>query len=192
MAKPLSLDNRLNVTAQLVIRSRIFYDIWWFFSSMDMRPKIVKTLNRYPEFFRFDIHAHFVSMVIHLAGLFETRKDTINFNALINEVATSGASDVTVTAAQALMKEIEEIPSKVAILCSNLFGHRSISLSYEEAFRKAELNPDQLLALTVAGLKVVNILLNTRGLSEQCFDELSRADAEQLIIDLGKMYTSAS
>jgi hypothetical protein len=181
MAKLLPLDERLNVAAQLLTRARIFYDIWWFYEGADTRPKILGTMNVYSEFFRFDTHAHFVSMVISLAGLFETRSDTINFGALINEAETAPAPKAAVDRARELMTGVAGIPSKVAILRSNLFGHRSASLSYAEAFQKADLKPDQLRDLTVVGLKIANTLLKARGLHEQFFNELSRAHLERLI-----------
>ncbi|MGH8558557.1 MAG: hypothetical protein ACRESZ_14080 [Methylococcales bacterium] len=190
MAKPLPLDERLNVAARLVTRARIFYDIWWFYEGADTRPKILDTMSIYSEFFRIDTHAHLVAMVIYLAGLFESRSDTVNFDALINEAEAAGVSKAAVDSARVLMREVASIPSKIAILRSNLFGHRSASLSYAEAFQKAELKPDQFRDLTVVGLKIANTLLKARGLDEQFFHELSREDVEMLINDLAKANAS--
>ncbi len=190
MAKPLPLDERLNVAAQLVTRARIFYDIWWFYEGADTRPKILDTMNVYSEFFRFDTYAHFVSMVIHLAGLFEARSDTVNFGALIDEAEAADVSKAAVDRARALMTEVAGVPSKVAILRSNLFVHRSASLSYAEAFRKADLKPDQLRDLTVVGLRIANTFLIARGLEEQFFHDLSRADVGKLINDLAEANAS--
>lgn len=190
MTTALPLDERLDVAAQLVKRARIFYDIWWFYDGADTRPRMLDTMNVYSEFFRFDTHAHFVSMVIHLAGLFESRNDTINFGALIKEAEADSVSNEAVDRARALMTGIASVPSKVAILRSNLFAHRSASLSYEEGFRKADLKPDQLRDLTVVGLRIANTLLIARGLEEQFFHTPSRKDLERLINDLAK--TNAS
>jgi hypothetical protein len=126
-------------------------------------------------------------MVIHLAGLFEVRTNTVNFGALINDAESCGVSNAAVNEARILMKEVAAIPSKVAILRSNLFGHRSASLSYEAAFQKADLKPDQLRYLTSVGLKIANTLLRARGLDEQYFHELPRADVRKLINDLEKV-----
>ncbi|MCH8012988.1 MAG: hypothetical protein IIA61_13760 [Candidatus Marinimicrobia bacterium] len=184
---PLPLDERIELAAQLIKRARIFYDVWWFYEGTGTRPRILDTMNRYSEFFRFDTHAHFVSMVVHLAGLFETRSDTINFTALVDELDTSGLfPPEDLGQAQDVIKEIQNLPSKLAILRSNLFAHRSASLSYKEAFRKADVTPNQLRDLTVAGLRIANILLHARGLPEQHFHELSRKDAERLLHDLAQ------
>ncbi|HWQ94275.1 MAG TPA: hypothetical protein VN418_02080 [Gammaproteobacteria bacterium] len=190
MGTALPLDERLGVAAQLVKRARISYDIWWFYEGADTRPRILDTMNVYSEFFRFDTHAHFVSMVIHLAGLFESRNDTINFGALVKEAEADGVSKEAVDKANALMTEVASVPSKVAILRSNLFAHRSASLSYAEAFRKADLKPDQLRDLTVIGLRIANTLLIACGWEEQFFHKPSRRDAERLINDLAKANAS--
>ena len=88
MKTALPLDERLDVAAQLAKRVRIFYDIWWFYDGADTRSRMLDTMNAYSEFFRFDTHAHFVSMVIHLAGLFESGNDTVNFGTFrFNQIA---------------------------------------------------------------------------------------------------------
>lgn len=190
MASALSLDDRLDTAAQLAKRARIFYDIWWFYEGVDTKPRILDTMKVYSEFSRFDTHAHFVSMVIHLAGLFESRNDTINFGALIKEAEADGVPKEAIDKAKGLMTEVAGVPSKVTILRSNLFGHRSASLSYGEAFQKADLKPDQLRDLTVAGLRIANTLLIARGSDEQFFHELSRRDAERFMNDLAKANAS--
>lgn len=193
MAMPLSMDERINIAAQLIKRARIFYDVWWFYESVDTRPKILDTMNRYSEFFRFDTHAHFISLVIHLAGLFETRRDTVNFNALIEEAETSSLFPAeTIDQAKAVIAKIRDLPSKLAILRSNLFAHRSVSLLYEDAFQIADITPNQLCNLTVAGLHIANLLLIARGLPEQFFHELACKDVEALLHDLAKTNRSWS
>lgn len=180
------LDERLNVAAQLIIRARIFYDIWWFYEGSDTYPRIRDTMNVYSAFFRYDIHAHFVSMLIHLAGLFESRGDTINFGALIKETEANGISKEAVDKAWALIREVADVPTKLIILRSNLFAHRGASHSYEEFFQKAKLKPDQIRDLTVVGLKIANTLLIAHDLKEQFFYKPSRDHVERLINDLAK------
>lgn len=187
MATPFPFDERIELITQLIKRARIFYDVWWFYEGAETRPRILGTMNRYSEFFRFDIHAHFVSLVVYIAALFENRRDTVNFPALIEEAEAAkllppGALDQAKTA----FAEIHDVLSKVAILRSNLFAHRSASLSYEEAFQKADITPNQLRDLTEAGLHIANIFLVARGRSEQFFHELSRKYIEALLDDLAK------
>lgn len=45
MAKHLLIDQRLEIAGQLVVRTRIFYDIWWLYEGADTRSKIIDTMN---------------------------------------------------------------------------------------------------------------------------------------------------
>jgi hypothetical protein len=187
MSAPLPLDERLEVAAQLIKRARIFYDIWWFYEGADTRPALLDTMDEYSEFFRFDSHAHFVAFVVYLAGLLETRSDTVNLRALLQEAKDSGvvAPDEIAKAEAALSWACGLVP-KVAILRNNLFSHRSAKLSYKEVFEKASITPNQLRDLTDAGLRVTNILLTARGLQERSFHDLPKAHTQALFNDLAK------
>lgn len=182
MATRLPIDKRLEVAGQLVVRARIFYDIWWLYEGADTRSNIIDTLNEYSEFFRFDSHAHFVSFIVHLAGLFENRGDTVNLPRLIQELGSSCLAPAeTITKADELLSQVDALPPKVAILRSNLFGHRSGSLSYTDAFKKAAVQPNELRDLTEIALQITNCLLIARGLNEQTFHPLPRRDAETML-----------
>lgn len=82
MQERLPLDQRLETAANLIQRARIFFDIWFVYEGAETRPAILDTMNEYPEFFRFDIHAHIVAFIVHISALFETRLDTVNFPRL--------------------------------------------------------------------------------------------------------------
>lgn len=165
----LPFDERLSTSAHLVVLARRFFDVWWLYESVDSRPTILKAMNRFPEFFRFDGHAHFVAMVNHLASLFENRHDTINFQALVQEAAnTKLVSDKALAEVQDTLQSVGNLRPKIAILRSNLFSHRSASVSYDEAFRLAAITPFQLRDLTDAGISIASTLLVARG-QKECF-----------------------
>ncbi len=122
----LPINERLERAAQLVLRSRIFYDIWIYFEG-DTRADILDTMQEFSEFFRFDPHAHFVAFIVHTAALFEKRKDTINLPLLAKEVMPTskmgGASPSQYPAEiNALLDQAKPLASKVIILRNNLFG----------------------------------------------------------------------
>jgi hypothetical protein len=183
----LPLDDRLETAAQLAKRARIFYEIWWYYEGAQTRSQILDTMQAYSEFFRFEPHAHFVSAVTYLAGLYESRGNTINLSQLIREAEAAGVDKAAIDKAQGLMTASAGLVSKVMILRSNLFAHRSASLSYEDVFRKAELKPDQLGELADTALNVANTLLLARGLDEQFSHELSRRAVERMMIDLARL-----
>ncbi|MBX3650159.1 MAG: hypothetical protein KF771_02140 [Burkholderiales bacterium] len=187
MATPLPIDERLDTAGHLVIRARIFYDVWWLYEGADTRPKIIHTMNHYPEYFRFDSHAHFLALVIHLAALFERRDDTINLPSLLAELATSNlAPTATVTEVQEILEEAAPLAQKTIILRSNLFAHRSASLSYAKAFEKADVTANQLGYLCELALQIVNQLLLARGLDERLVHTVPRSHAESMLRALAK------
>ena len=165
----LPFDEKLGTAGDLIVLARRFFDVWWLYESVDSRPIILKALNRFPEFFRFDGHAHLVAMVTHLASLFENRRDTINFQALLQEAVQNNlVSSAALTEAQNTLQAVAHLRPKVAILRSNLFSHRSASVSYDEAFRLAAITPFQLRDLTDAGLSIASTLLVAIG-QKECF-----------------------
>lgn len=76
--------------------------------------------------------------------------------------------------------------SKVAILRSNLFAHRSASLSYSDVFKKANVTPNQLRDLTDTLLSAANCLLIARGLNIHVFNRLPVMQAEAIIGSLSR------
>ena len=167
---PLSFDTRVDRAGHLIVLARRYYDIWWVYVGADTRPNIIDAMNCFPEFFRFDEHANFVSLVTHLASLFENRSDTINFGSLIAEADKGGlVPGERATEAKEALASVSHLRPKLAILRSNLFSHRSNSLSYEAAFDKAAITPNQFRDLTLAGIQIANALLVGRGQREIFF-----------------------
>ena len=187
MPNPLPIDERLETAAQLVLRARIFYDIWWFFEGAESRPAIIDDICSYSEFFGFAPHAHFVSFVVHIAALLEKRNNTINLRRLAKELKESGLISAQDTAeVDRLLDQATPLASKAAILRNNLFAHRSATLSYAEAFKKAAVTPNELRDLTGIALKIVNRLLMARGLKDHVFNKLPVTDAKKMLTALSQ------
>jgi hypothetical protein len=182
MSESLSFDDRLKLAGQLVGRARIFFDVWWFYEGDQTRPAILDAMNEYPEFFRYDSHAHFVAFVVHLAGLLETRSDTVNLEALISEATATNALPGTLTSqTEPVLVGLKPLRRAVMILRSNLFAHRSSSMSYAEAFKTAAVTPNELRRGTESLLSLVNLLLRSRGLPEQSFNEASQRHLREML-----------
>ncbi|MBL8200994.1 MAG: hypothetical protein JNK40_08490 [Chromatiales bacterium] len=185
MAADIPLERRLSQSAQLAKRAAIFHDIWFYYEGANTRSSILDTMQNYSEFFRFDAHAHFIALVVHLYALFESRSNTINFPSLVREAERSEVfSAEAIIKAKGILAIAEPLFTKVSILRNNLFGHRSAHLSYKEAFTKAAISPDQLRELAAYGLQIANLLLNARGLAEQEFHSLSLEHTKRLLSDL--------
>ncbi len=175
------IEERLERAAQLVVRSRIFYDLWLYFEDKHP-PAIFDAMQDFSEFFRFDPHAHFVAFVVHIAALFEKRRDTINLPGLAKEMKVAQLISVQdMTEVGALLRQAEQWASKVTILRNNLFAHRSATLSYADAFEKAAVTSNQLRDLTEIALKIANHLLLVRGLNDHFFNPLPSEHAEAML-----------
>ncbi len=182
MSNLLPFNERLERAAQLVLRSGIFLDLWFYFESQDTRPAIIDTMRRFNEFFRFAPHAHFVAYVVHTAALFEKRKGTINLLSLIKEGKEAQLfSTPVIIEIESLLCRATPLAPKVAVLRNNLFAHRNASMFYDEAFTKAAVTPSQLREHTEIALKIANKLLPARGMSDHFFNERPRNDAEAML-----------
>jgi hypothetical protein len=181
MRTVLPIDDRVERAAQLVLRSGIFFDIWFYFEGSHTRPAIIDTMREYSEFFRFAPYAHFVAFVVSIAAIFDKRRDTINLRYLASEMARSKLlSTQTQTDVDAL-RQAEPLVSKVAILRHNAFAHRSAAISYDDVFKKAAVTPFQMRDLTEIALQIANQLGQARGHSPRFFNELPREDAAAML-----------
>ena len=78
-------------------------------------------MNRYLDFFRFDILAHQVSHVVHLGQLYEFREDTLNLQAAIGAAERGGVTAAAVKQSRAAFETasalIDSLPL-VPVACS--------------------------------------------------------------------------
>jgi hypothetical protein len=120
--------------------------------------------------------------VVQIAALFERRYGTINLQGLAKEAKEANLIPAQTTAEiDALLEEAAPLISKVTKLRNNLFAHRSASLPYNAAFKKANVTADQLRDLTEIALKIANRLLLARGLRDHMFNYMPREEAEAIL-----------
>jgi hypothetical protein len=172
MSQPLPLNERLFRAGQHVVRSRLFFDLWFYFEG-PMRPKIIKTMREYNEFFRFTPHAYFVAYVMHIAAVFDRRRDTLSLPRLSHEMKTAHQIQGQVSKeVDTLLAKAAPIITKVTTLRHNAFAHRSAGMAYDETFNKAAVTANQLRDLTDLALKIANCLLLSQGLKDEVFTPL--------------------
>lgn len=183
----LSLKVRVARVAQHVIRARLFLDLWFHFEEDRTRREIIETMREYGEFFRFTPHAYLVTYVVYVAGAFETRQDTISLVVLIREMKFAGQLNGQDEAAvNSLLSSAKPIAKKVAILRNNAIAHRTVSMSYNDVFKLADVTPGELRDVTDLALRIANRLLQSCGLQDQHFTDLPRADAVRMMTALAR------
>jgi len=183
----LPLKVRIDRVAQHIIRARLFLDLWFYFEEDRSRREIIETMREYGEFFRFTPHAYLVTYVVYMAGVFETRQDTISLVILIREMkAARQLNGQDEAAVSSLLSSAKPIAKKVAILRNNAIAHRTISLSYNDVFKLANVTPGELRDVTDIALKIANRLLLSCGLQDQHFTDMPRQDAVSMMTALAK------
>jgi predicted RNase H-like HicB family nuclease len=174
-----AMNDQVTKAADLVVRARIFLDAWHLSAGVDGRARYRDFWDGYWEFWRFNEHALLFSHLVHMAALFEKNPKTINFVQLRDNLNTEyGQADFT--AIDSLLAEAQATVQGLVILRSNAFAHRSAKMSYDEAFRKANLSFDKLRDLNVLALQLVNEMLKLVGANGHEFTELPQQYLERL------------
>ena len=186
-APALPLKARIDRVAQHVIRARLFLDLWFYFEEDRSRREIIETMREYGEFFRFNSHAYLVTYVVYMAGVFEARRDTVSFGALISEIKAAGQLVGQEEAVSSLLSSAKPIAKKVAVLRNNAVAHRTINMSYNDVFKLADVTPGELRDITDIALKIANRLLLSFGLQDQHFTDLPREDAVSMMTALARI-----
>ncbi len=160
------------------------YEIWWILVSSDDRNKYFRHMVHYKEFFQPTAHAHITSIVINLYKLFETRKDTLNFQRLIKETEKIGLLDSKEIKSEC--KEAKDLWKKISILRNKLFAHKNYRLTREAIYREAKINPNQIKRLIELSLIIFNALWISLGEKPKEIDKFSTRDTNSLLDELLK------
>ena len=177
----MTFEEKLELLTQLVLRARAHFDFWWIYEGEPTRPTYTPAMNRFSEFFRFDLHAQLVSLTMYLCQIFETRSDTHNLRGLLEEAKAAAIPRGTIEAAEEAIDEGEGIRKKLVVLRHKLFAHRDLNLSYEDTFRKASITPDEIRRMSECGLEAVNGLWQGMGAVPREFSPLPERDLLALL-----------
>ena len=182
--KPLSVERQLEIVTQQIIRAKIFYDIWWLYVGSESRPQIIETLDNFSEFFRFDEHAHFVSMIVHCAVVWDKRRDAVSLPSVAKSILDPRRNGDQ----KVLLDKIESyrpVAERLRTIRDKAIAHRSIELDYADAFKKAGVIPDCISTALHNWLDAVNALRTEKGMNTAVFAELPLEHARELIYALG-------
>ncbi len=172
-----------------IMTASLNHDLWWAYRTSENRARFTKAMNEYNPVFQTAINAHFLSTVVCLYRLFETRQDTANIPKLARVLQEQGliAEEVHDEAAAFIDEVIKPYWKKVAILRSNSFARDSLNLSNEEAFKKAEITPDQLGDLVSQTKVAFEQLTYAADRSVNAYPDASEA-GERLLTDLQEIF----
>jgi hypothetical protein len=179
---PLPINDRVFRAVQLVLRARIFFDIWFYFENKETRSAILNTMQEYSEFFRFMPNAHQVAFIVTIATLFDKSRNTISLHHLQREMTRSKQlSPQTQAEINELFDKLRPLESKIIILRHKAFAHRSAHTSYDDVFREAKVTAKQMRDLTELTLQIANKLAESLGVGIGYFNELPGEDAARIM-----------
>ncbi len=127
----------------MLFRANVYFEAWWQSAGVEGRAEFKEFWEEYWEFWRFNEHAMQFAFIVYTAGLYEKRSGTVNFRTLWAE-AEPYASDASRAEFKQRLNMAEPMAQSVTLLRSNAMAHRSMALSYRDAFKKANVTPDQL------------------------------------------------
>lgn len=161
------------------------YEIWWVYKSPDTRPVFVDTMNRYTILFQTAIHAHFVAMIVALYRIFETRKDTHNFEQLLDTiVAEFHAEKPDIQRYRSRFETLKPTWIKIARLRNDAFGHRSSNSTIKQVFDAVAVSPDEFRDFIESTKGLLNDVSAQYLRSSHEFNTGAREQALEMLTDL--------
>lgn len=155
--------------SKMLFRANVYFEVWWQSAGVDGRRAFGEFWDEYWEFWRFNEHAMQFAFIVYSAGLYENRSNTVNFGSLWKE-ARDRANKTQQELFDETWLQVQPTAKSVIILRSNAMAHRSVSLSYKEAFAKANVTPDQLRDLLFKSWKLLNIIEEAIGKELSSFE----------------------
>ena len=183
MAK-LSIDKRLQILSEHLIRARIHYDLWWFLEGEDTYPKIRDTLNKFPEFFLVDTNAHFVSLSIRCGVVWDKTKNTISLPRIDRDILDPTRCNLH-KGIQTEISCLEKASAGILNIRHGAIAHVSDSKGRMKIFSDENIIPNELPKMMADWLAVTNKLRQIVGLVEVEFRAFALRDLQKLVHRLG-------
>ncbi|MDZ7686930.1 MAG: hypothetical protein U5O39_19905 [Gammaproteobacteria bacterium] len=166
------LDEYLKELREAVSVAGLNHQIWWVYKSKDTRHQFIKTMRRFNLFFQTSEYAHFVTLLVGLYRLYETRTDTYNIPTFLKRIREFGhLPESSVSEAEEIyLNQAKPLWIKVSILRNEAYGHRSSTSTMAEIYQKAGVSPNELHELMEVTKKLLNTLSHAWDNSSHAFN----------------------
>jgi hypothetical protein len=131
--------------------------------------------DEYWEMIRFWEQSHLISFVVGAHALHHSRRGTINFHALSNEL--DGTASSAIASGTAIHKKVE-------VLRHQAFAHRTDKKTYNDVFTAAGILGDEILSHAALTLGIANELLRAAGLGEVSIHNLPEQTLDRMLTEL--------
>lgn len=158
------------------------YEIWWIHVNKDDRSKYFFTKLRYKDFFETVAYANITAMIIALYKLFDKNKKSLSLRKIIRDAQKLKIiEEAGVNTLNRSVEKVDSIWSKVMILRSNLFAHRSDTLTVNEIYKKAKITPNQMKELMEVALEILNSICLKTDKSKRRFEDFVARDTYNVL-----------
>lgn len=193
----LSYAKRVETASQIVWRSRMMFEMHRILERENEFKVIESALDDYPWFFKLQPHANRFAALVYLAGTLTPdppkttqSKRTINLPDLVDEALACGMLDqADGNAALNMLGRHQNAQRGVKLIRNKSLSHRDMSVTLNEAFKRANVTANELRLLWDDALLVANLLRRASSMNELIFNVRDlRRDAKRLFTALGAVF----
>jgi hypothetical protein len=149
------IEDYLDELCQVLFAAKRYYEMWWILCG-DSRSKNVDIMNQYIDCSRGLIGATFDAGMVALHKAIDTRSGTNNIYKIFERLESS--DKFTAADIQSYKNRLSAYSSTIKgikIIRGHAIGHISETLSYFEAFKKADIKIDEWKALINELIEIV-------------------------------------
>lgn len=181
-AKPENRTAFLKQVADRITFAAMNYRIWRIYTEPKDRTKYLNVLRKYNSFFLTSLQSHFLTTIITLYGLYETRTESISVGRLIQEMSDQNLR----IELDPLLDEANSIwRKKITILRNDVYAHLS-GAALGEKFSAANLSPNEIERLIELSKQIVNKLSYAHDRSTFAFNLDPASDTYNLLAKLAR------
>lgn len=186
---PLSIDQQLRSLGDTISEARWHFQVWEALQEALADKASVRVMNRYLEFFRSTMLAHFESYVIACYQLCETRNDTVNFNSLKRALREVERREIDADSELVeLQAEMRPLWVKISRLRNEVVGHLSREKSQVEVFKQVGVSAEDIEHFMGLAVKLHHGITYPRDKSIDGFNINGKHSTRQLLADLAKLF----
>lgn len=181
----LDIDAQINSLGGTITEARWHYQVWEALQEARSDAESVRVMNRYLEFFRSTMLAHFESFIVSCYQLLETRIDTVNFGSLKRALREVEGRDID---AEERLVEIQNTMRplwvKIAKLRNRAVGHLSREVPQVDVFANAGVSPQEIENFLGLAVALHQGITYPRDQSIEAFNIDGKPTTKKLIRDL--------
>jgi hypothetical protein len=170
LGRLLPLPERLHKAGQLVERVHVHVEVW--LACEERSSAFQAAMLRHVNFLVSTLHAHRVAAIVELCAMLETGNNgSFSLVTLAMEMAEAGHISRMEAERVATALKGQPAHSKVVFLRNTAIAHRSAKVTFDEAFARQKLSPNEVRALMTEMGSSANMLLGALGQPKVTMDD---------------------